>query len=328
MLRNIILDWSGTLADDLAPVADATNLIFRHFGRPELLLEEFREKFRLPFSCFYEELLPGVQAVELETLYHTHFIERQHTITLLPHTFDFLQFAQASSRRLFLLSTIKPEHYDYQSVKLGVRQFFEKAYVGITDKRECIHQLLQEHGLSARETAFIGDMMHDVEAARHGGVMAIAVLTGFDSPAKLMRAEPDLIVRDLGELQRLLEAPSPNDQILIQELELFVRIGVPDEERGKAQRLTVSAVLVPRNKFSDLTDDLAETVDYAQVCQSLRNFVAGREDKLLETLANEMASHLLHSFPLTRVKLELRKFVLPETRYVAVQVDRQGMSNS
>ena len=60
MLRNLIFDWSGTLADDLGPVIEATNLIFRHYGKPELLLEEFRERFCLPFDSFYEEHLPGV----------------------------------------------------------------------------------------------------------------------------------------------------------------------------------------------------------------------------------------------------------------------------
>ena len=46
MLRNLILDWSGTLADDLGPVAGAANLIFHRLGQAELLLEEFRESFR------------------------------------------------------------------------------------------------------------------------------------------------------------------------------------------------------------------------------------------------------------------------------------------
>ncbi len=68
MLRNLILDWSGTLADDLGPVVGATNLIFGRFGKAELLLEEFRERFRLPFDAFDDELLPDVALSELEPL--------------------------------------------------------------------------------------------------------------------------------------------------------------------------------------------------------------------------------------------------------------------
>jgi hypothetical protein len=35
-----------------------------------------------------------------------------------------------------------------------------------------------------------------------------------------------------------------------------------------------------------------------------------------------MAEHLLAQFDLTRVKLELRKFVLPGTRFVAARIVR------
>ena len=113
------------------------------------------------------------------------------------------------------------------------------------------------------------------------------------------------------------------DEIRIEELELMVRVGVPDEERAQPQRLTVSLVLQPRTRFGDLDDDLARTIDYAAVCEDLRHFVSGRADKLIETLAHEMAEHLLRRFELDRVELELRKFVLPETKYVAVRVARE-----
>ena len=134
---------------------------------------------------------------------------------------------------------------------------------------------MTDNNLTATETAFIGDMVHDVETARHGGVMAIATLTGFDSCEKLSHAHPDVIVRDLGELQKLLEAAAPNDEIRIEELELIARVGVPDEERAQPQRLTVSVTLQPRNRFGDLADDLARTIDYAAVCADLRRLRLG-----------------------------------------------------
>lgn len=114
------------------------------------------------------------------------------------------------------------------------------------------------------------------------------------------------------------------DLIEIKELEISARVGVPDEERATAQRLTVSVTLQPRQDFRALGDDLARTVDYAAVCEELRKVAAERRDKLIETLAHEMAKHLLERFALTRVDLELRKFVLPETKYVAVRVARKS----
>ena len=229
---------------------------------------------------------------------------------------------------MFLLSTIKEAHFAEQSARLGVAHFFERVYVGVMDKRERIADILSENRLASTETAFIGDMVHDIETAQHGGVMAIATLTGFDSPAKLSRANPDVMVRDLGELQKLLEAHAPNDEIRIEELELMAQVGVPDEERAQPQRLTAFITLQPRHDFRALGDDLARTIDYAAVCEELRRFVAGSRHKLIETLANEMAEHLLRRFQLARVELELRKFILPETKYVAVRVAREAAGAS
>ena len=118
-------------------------------------------------------------------------------------------------------------------------------------------------------------------------------------------------------------AHSMRDEIRIADLELMGRVGVPDEERVEPQRLTVSLVLQPPGNFSDLGDDLSRTVDYAAVCEELRRFVSNRQDKLIETLAHEMAEHLLRNFELVRVEVELRKFILPETRYVAARVTRE-----
>ncbi|CAN5483468.1 hypothetical protein BH20VER3_BH20VER3_09200 [soil metagenome] len=137
---------------------------------------------------------------------------------------------------------------------------------------------------------------------------------------ELSRINPQVTVSDFGDWQDFF--PS-SDSIRIEELELSVRVGVPEEERAQPQRLSVSVTLHPVAQFGDLNDDLARTVDYGAVCAELQSFARGRADRLIETLADRMAEHLLQLFPLLRVELELRKFVLPETRYVAVKVARE-----
>ena len=321
MLCNLILDWSGTLTGDLGPAAGAPNVIFHRFGQAELLLEEFRESSRLPFDGFRDELLSGIALGEPDPLFCEHF-DCQHTVRLLPHTLGFLRFCQASRRRVFLRSTMPRAHWDKQSARLEIAHFFERVYLGADEGCVPIGEILANNDLAATETAFIGDTVQDVETARDGGVMSIVTLTGFDSRENLARANPDVVVRHLGELQRLLEFAPSHDEIRIEALELMSRVGVPDLERAQPQRLTVSITLQPRCAFGDLGDDLARTIDYAVVCEDLRHFAAGRADQLIETLAHEMAEHLLERFGLARVELELRKFVLPETKYVAAKVTR------
>ena len=105
-IRNVILDWSGTLVDDFNPVLEATNEIFKHYGKPTFTAEEFREKFYLPFPEFYKEYLPESALPELDHHYHTAFKLLQTGIEPLPHSLDFLDYLRARNMPTFLLSTI------------------------------------------------------------------------------------------------------------------------------------------------------------------------------------------------------------------------------
>ena len=326
MLRNLLLDWSGTLVDDMPPVIGATNYVLEQFGKPPLTRDEFRRHFRLPFTEFYEEFLPDVPLVELDALFHRRFVEIQDEVAPLPGLYEFLDFCRASGRRLFLLSSMKQEHFDVQSEKLGLRDYFEHPYAGVIDKRAKIGAILEAHGLLRGETAFVGDMIHDIETARHGGVMSIAVLTGYDSIEKLTPAKPDVVVSSLDALRRLLQDPrdlagGAADSIRIHGLEVQTRIGVGDDERSRPQRLVLDVVL--ETDFRGAQDDIDRATDYAAVASWLTAECARREVRLLETLSEDLAAGLLERFPrVGAVVLEIRKFVLPDTESVSVRVRR------
>ena len=204
MIKNILLDWSGTLADDLSAVLKATNLIFAEYGRDPLTLEEFRLHFRLPFSGFYADLLPEATMEGLEALYERFFHGLNDEIELLPGAQEFLQFCRTTNRRTFLLSSIKTSHFELQGGRLGVLEDFEVAYTEVMDKREKICEILLTHSLDPKETMFVGDMVHDIETAKYGGVLDVAVLSGFDRIEKLLSAMPSIIAKDIAAVQRLL----------------------------------------------------------------------------------------------------------------------------
>ena len=112
------------------------------------------------------------------------------------------------------------------------------------------------------------------------------------------------------------------DEIHIEQLELEATVGVPDAERATPQRLVFNITITPQNSFRQLGDDLQRTVDYAAVRDAVKEFVRGRSFKLIETLADELASRLKQQFAISRVAIEVRKFILPDTKYVAVRAVR------
>ena len=112
------------------------------------------------------------------------------------------------------------------------------------------------------------------------------------------------------------------DEIHIEQLDVFTRIGVPEQERANPQRLTVSISFWPYQQASDVADHIERAVNYSAVAEETRNFVRDQSVSLIETLADRLASHLLKSFPIQKVTIELRKFALQDAKYVSVTVSR------
>jgi 7,8-dihydroneopterin aldolase/epimerase/oxygenase len=112
------------------------------------------------------------------------------------------------------------------------------------------------------------------------------------------------------------------DEIHIEQLDIFTRIGVPEKERANSQKLTVSISLWPYQQTSDLADHIGRAVNYSTVAEETKDFVRDQSLSLIETLADRLASHLLKSFPIRRVTIELRKFALQDAKYVSVTVTR------
>ncbi|MCX6874704.1 MAG: HAD family hydrolase [Verrucomicrobia bacterium] len=205
MLRNFIFDWSGTLVDDLGPVLEATNAVLEKYGIAALDREAFRRRFRLPYREFYAEVLPAVRLEELEGHFRQAFARAATPVTVLPHAREKLEWCSALGLRAFVLTAMDTAAFELQLEDFGWRHHFEATYSGVLDKREMIHRILATHGLVSAETALVGDMAHDVETARHGGIFSIAVLTGYNHAEVLAAAQPDLTVPDLGTLRELLD---------------------------------------------------------------------------------------------------------------------------
>ena len=203
-VRNVILDWSGTLFDDLHPVLLTTNHVFATYGLPELSLEEFRREFCLPVRRFYQRRIPHVTQECLEATFLQKYPDHYGAIRPLPQAAGFLQFCRDRAWPVFIASTADQRTYDSQMSRFGLDHYITKAYLGIEDKTQKIVHILEENELDPRETIFVGDMEHDIEAGRAGGVITCAVLTGYNHAETLQRMNPDLICADLGELQLVL----------------------------------------------------------------------------------------------------------------------------
>ena len=115
------------------------------------------------------------------------------------------------------------------------------------------------------------------------------------------------------------------DKIHIEGLEVFALIGVYDWERKHQQRLIVDVELSADLSLAAQTDDVDNTLNYAEISQGINDFAAQSQYKLIEALASHMVEWLLQSFPkLKVVRLKLSKpDILANAKNVAVEFTKE-----
>ena len=115
---------------------------------------------------------------------------------------------------------------------------------------------------------------------------------------------------------------STMSKITIVDLEVFFSVGVTDQERAKPQRLLVTVVMEFDFSSAARTDSITNTIDYYQVSQQVLQFGAGRDWKLIEKLATDLADMVLSRFNAHSVLVEVKKFPIPQARYVSARLTK------
>ncbi len=112
------------------------------------------------------------------------------------------------------------------------------------------------------------------------------------------------------------------DSIFLSKIEVWTHIGVPDEERTKAQRLLVTIKLFHPVQAVAKRDDLTDGINYADVIEAIQ-VLAKIERKTIERFAEDIASSILQKFsPEGGVKITVEKNPLLPLSSASVTITR------
>src|SRR6478609_9112326 len=111
-------------------------------------------------------------------------------------------------------------------------------------------------------------------------------------------------------------------KISIVDLEVFFCVGVTDEERAKPQRLLISVDMSIDFSVAAVSDRIEKTINYQDVVNDVLKYGDGRNWKLIEKLATNLAEFILARYKPQGVSVEIKKFPIPQAQHVAVSVTK------
>jgi len=115
-------------------------------------------------------------------------------------------------------------------------------------------------------------------------------------------------------------------KITIVDLEVAYCVGVTEEERATPQRLLVTVDMNFDFTSAALSDRIERTINYQHVAEGLLKFGEGRNWKLLEKLVNNVADWVLTQYKPESVLVEVKKFSIPQARFVSVSMGKNHVT--
>ncbi len=220
MLKLLIFDLDGTLADTSRDIADAINYALKPFGAKEYSVEETKAMVGSGVSQLLESLIPRHGAVNgypgkkgsnndreivlsrFFRYYQEHLLDNTtaypHVGTTLQQLGGYIKAVVSNKREAYSKQILQGlDLLKYFDVVLGSDSVHEKKPSPVP-----ILELLKRFKVAGDDAIVTGDSNYDIEAARAAGVKVAAVTYGFRSRESLNGA--DFIIDRFDELLDIL----------------------------------------------------------------------------------------------------------------------------
>jgi dihydroneopterin aldolase len=119
------------------------------------------------------------------------------------------------------------------------------------------------------------------------------------------------------------------DKVHIQGLSIQTTIGFFEWEKQIKQTLVIDIAMGWNTALAAENDELAKTLDYAEISEKIAEFANNNPVDLIETLAERMAKFLMETYHIPWLKLKVAKPNAVHNAFtVAVEIERGSQANN
>ncbi len=212
MIRTILFDLDGTLVDSYLPITESLNEVRSAFGLPSKSEAEVRREVGRGLEALIGDNVGADRVEEGVRIFRDCYrrIFREGT-RLLPGVASTIETLAGRGYAMGVTSN-KPAYFTREIlIALGLASTFGAIYGPemVTHPKphpEMIHGALAELRSHPDESAYVGDMLIDVETARRAGLPVYVIASGGQSREELEKARPDLLLSRFEELLEVFPA--------------------------------------------------------------------------------------------------------------------------
>lgn len=210
MIKNVFLDFNGTLIDDIDLCLMLLNKVLKEQNKPEVSLERYKEIFTFPIKRYYE--LAGIDfEIESYDSLSIKFINGYQKASLSCNLFDgvtdTIKYLKSHGINVYILSASEKNNLKEQCDHFGLTPLVDDVLgldnIHAASKVSLAVDYINEHKMKKEETIFVGDTLHDEEVAKAVGVKSILIPNGHQAK-NILESGTSLIFDDFKDLKKLV----------------------------------------------------------------------------------------------------------------------------
>lgn len=212
MIRSIIFDFDGTLADTNAGIVGTFQETFRRLGMEVPSAERISSTIGLTLKDGFKAALEGLTEEEADRaveLYRSIFFEIAIPCTVaFPQVRETLAALKERGYTLAIATSRSFHSLGKLCDSIGVTEFFEGFYGAESVERhkpapDLVNLILKDFSLRPEEALVVGDAHYDLLMGQGAGCRVCGVTWGNQARAQLESVHPDFLIDSMPELLEL-----------------------------------------------------------------------------------------------------------------------------
>ena len=207
MLKVIIFDFDGTLADTIDVLLRITNRLSVEFGFKSATKEELAQLSNL--TSWQLLRYSGISIFKFPLLIRTLKAELRNEIPHIQLFSGIKEVLLELKNRGFILGIITSNSRENVLASMesnGLQGTFDFIDSATTfGKHKIIYRWLKLENFNPKQVVYVGDEVRDIDAAKRTGIKVIAVNWGFNSQSALAAHYPDFLIERPEQLIEIID---------------------------------------------------------------------------------------------------------------------------
>jgi len=207
MIKHVVFDFDGTIANTLPLVPEIINEVLNRFNRPALSREELSRFMKMHWKDSIKEY--GIKWRHLPKYALTAQKVMQgklDDIALFENIKELIEhLSENYTTNIISLNSTENIRYVIDKHNIGtIENVFSTR--GKVTKKKILKKYMKQFNIKKHEMLYVGDELGDIEACKKHDIQVVAVTWGFDTRETLSSGNPDYIVDSPSDIAKIVAA--------------------------------------------------------------------------------------------------------------------------